>query len=193
MIALDSVIEGREGGDLDEAQLAWLDGLLRSEPGAAGAGAAAPPAGGDGIFTDGPDIRCRGKRGPSRPRDRRCIRRCARCCAATCIAACRRCGRGCRCRCARAQPSRRGCTWDGGASRQRRTSRRPISCITGTAAIWPPIRLRSEPRRRHNDRQAAGRQQHGNQHGRYAGLGSSRCRFFHWAAGAADRIFLAVG
>jgi 3',5'-cyclic-AMP phosphodiesterase len=33
LIALDSVIEGREGGDLDEAQLAWLDGLLRGEPG----------------------------------------------------------------------------------------------------------------------------------------------------------------
>jgi Icc protein len=33
LIALDSVIEGREGGDLDEAQLAWLDALLRGEPG----------------------------------------------------------------------------------------------------------------------------------------------------------------
>lgn len=33
LIALDSVIEGREGGDLDEAQLQWLDGLLRDAPG----------------------------------------------------------------------------------------------------------------------------------------------------------------
>ena len=32
VIALDSVIEGREGGDLDEAQLQWLDGLLREAP-----------------------------------------------------------------------------------------------------------------------------------------------------------------
>lgn len=35
LIALDSVIEGREGGDLDEAQLQWLDGLLREAPGQA--------------------------------------------------------------------------------------------------------------------------------------------------------------
>lgn len=35
MIALDSVIEGNEGGDLDAAQLDWLDALLRSEPGRA--------------------------------------------------------------------------------------------------------------------------------------------------------------
>lgn len=33
VIALDSVIEGEEGGQLDEAQLAWLEGLLRDEPG----------------------------------------------------------------------------------------------------------------------------------------------------------------
>lgn len=32
LIALDSVIEGREGGDLDDAQLQWLAGLLCSEP-----------------------------------------------------------------------------------------------------------------------------------------------------------------
>jgi 3',5'-cyclic-AMP phosphodiesterase len=32
VIALDSVIEGEEGGDLDGAQLQWLDGLLRSAP-----------------------------------------------------------------------------------------------------------------------------------------------------------------
>lgn len=32
VIALDSVIEGREGGDLDDAQLDWLDGLLRNAP-----------------------------------------------------------------------------------------------------------------------------------------------------------------
>ena len=32
VIALDSVIEGREGGDFDEAQLQWLDGLLREAP-----------------------------------------------------------------------------------------------------------------------------------------------------------------
>jgi 3',5'-cyclic AMP phosphodiesterase CpdA len=33
LIALDSVIEGREGGELDEEQLEWLAGLLRGEPG----------------------------------------------------------------------------------------------------------------------------------------------------------------
>lgn len=33
VIALDSVIEGRDGGDLDDAQLDWLDGLLRNAPG----------------------------------------------------------------------------------------------------------------------------------------------------------------
>jgi 3',5'-cyclic AMP phosphodiesterase CpdA len=32
VIALDSVIEGRDGGDLDEDQLLWLDGLLSDEP-----------------------------------------------------------------------------------------------------------------------------------------------------------------
>lgn len=32
LIALDSVIEGRESGDLDNAQLQWLDHLLRSAP-----------------------------------------------------------------------------------------------------------------------------------------------------------------
>lgn len=32
IIALDSVIEGRDGGDLDEAQLHWLKALLDKEP-----------------------------------------------------------------------------------------------------------------------------------------------------------------
>lgn len=32
LIMLDSVIEGREGGDLDDAQLLWLEHLLHSEP-----------------------------------------------------------------------------------------------------------------------------------------------------------------
>ncbi len=32
VIALDSVIEGRNGGDLDDAQLQWLDDLLCSQP-----------------------------------------------------------------------------------------------------------------------------------------------------------------
>jgi 3',5'-cyclic-AMP phosphodiesterase len=32
VIALDSVIEGRDGGDLDEAQLRWLDGALEEHP-----------------------------------------------------------------------------------------------------------------------------------------------------------------
>jgi len=32
IIALDSVIEGRDGGDLDEAQLHWLNALLDKEP-----------------------------------------------------------------------------------------------------------------------------------------------------------------
>jgi len=32
VIALDSVIEGREGGDLDEAQLQWLDRVLADRP-----------------------------------------------------------------------------------------------------------------------------------------------------------------
>lgn len=32
IIALDSVIEGRDDGDLDEAQLQWLDGLLSGQP-----------------------------------------------------------------------------------------------------------------------------------------------------------------
>lgn len=32
VIALDSVIEGRDSGDLDEAQLQWLDALLRDDP-----------------------------------------------------------------------------------------------------------------------------------------------------------------
>lgn len=32
VIALDSVIEGRSEGDLDDAQLAWLDGLLQENP-----------------------------------------------------------------------------------------------------------------------------------------------------------------
>lgn len=32
VIALDSVIEGRDGGDLDEAQLQWLDGVLAEQP-----------------------------------------------------------------------------------------------------------------------------------------------------------------
>lgn len=32
LIALDSLVEGRDGGDLDAAQLEWLDGLLRSAP-----------------------------------------------------------------------------------------------------------------------------------------------------------------
>lgn len=33
VIALDSVIEGRDGGDLDDAQLQWLDGMLSGQPG----------------------------------------------------------------------------------------------------------------------------------------------------------------
>jgi 3',5'-cyclic AMP phosphodiesterase CpdA len=32
LIMLDSLIEGREGGDLDDAQLQWLDALLHAEP-----------------------------------------------------------------------------------------------------------------------------------------------------------------
>jgi len=32
IIALDSVIEGRDDGDLDEAQLQWLDALLNEQP-----------------------------------------------------------------------------------------------------------------------------------------------------------------
>ena len=32
LIMLDSLIEGRESGDLDEAQLDWLDSLLQAEP-----------------------------------------------------------------------------------------------------------------------------------------------------------------
>ncbi|MBX3650562.1 MAG: phosphodiesterase [Burkholderiales bacterium] len=32
VIALDSVIEGRDGGDLDGAQLQWLDGVLGEQP-----------------------------------------------------------------------------------------------------------------------------------------------------------------
>ncbi len=32
LIALDTVIEGEEGGDLDDAQLQWLDSLLRAAP-----------------------------------------------------------------------------------------------------------------------------------------------------------------
>lgn len=32
VIALDTVIEGRDGGDLDEPQLRWLDGVLGGEP-----------------------------------------------------------------------------------------------------------------------------------------------------------------
>ncbi len=33
LIALDSVIEGQNGGDLDDVQLQWLDNLLQSAPG----------------------------------------------------------------------------------------------------------------------------------------------------------------
>lgn len=32
VIALDSLIEGRDGGDLDDEQLRWLDGLLAAQP-----------------------------------------------------------------------------------------------------------------------------------------------------------------
>ena len=32
VIALDSVIEGQDGGDLDEPQLRWLDGVLAEQP-----------------------------------------------------------------------------------------------------------------------------------------------------------------
>jgi len=33
VIALDSVVEGRDGGDLDGSQLQWLDGVLAERPG----------------------------------------------------------------------------------------------------------------------------------------------------------------